>query len=389
MIIPSRRRRESVWTRLLSWSFRRGRRVTSYDLQSLLDEKAFQFQIEKERCRAERRGIEFSLIYFESPQQVLSVEQLEQLNQLFRDELRITDDVGLINNCLSVLLPDTPADGAVKVATTLTEIASNNQITLVPRISCYPDDNKDQHDKDQHDDHSNGALIDRDQQTYPSTFGRSQLETARSIRPESLQFSMPVSIWKRLFDVVVSSFALAVFSPVMLVAAILIKLTSKGPVLFVQLREGKDGVPFRIYKFRTMILDAESWKENLMNQNEQDGPAFKIKDDPRLTKIGKWLRKSCVDELPQLMNVLKGEMSMVGPRPLPVNESQQCTLWQRRRLEVLPGMTGIWQAAGVRDIPFDDWMRMDLEYLKKQDIGFDIKLLVKTAKIAVLQRGSV
>jgi lipopolysaccharide/colanic/teichoic acid biosynthesis glycosyltransferase len=182
---------------------------------------------------------------------------------------------------------------------------------------------------------------------------------------------------------------LIALSPVFLVAAIAIKASSKGPVFFRQMREGKDGKVFGILKFRTMVVDAEAQQDSLRGQNEQDGPAFKIENDPRITATGKYLRKSCVDELPQLVNVLLGQMSLVGPRPLPVGESHGCAAWQRARLTVLPGLTCIWQAHGGRDVKFEEWMRMDLEYIKKRGFWFDTKLIVETALLALLHRGSV
>lgn len=178
-------------------------------------------------------------------------------------------------------------------------------------------------------------------------------------------------------------------SPVLLAAAAMIRLNSKGPALFLQWREGKDGQLFRIYKFRTMRVGADEEKSAFRKMSEQDGPAFKLKNDPRITSVGRYLRKSCVDELPQLINVLKGEMSLVGPRPLPVDESLNCSTWHRRRLDVQPGMTCIWQVDGGRDIPFDDWMRMDLDYIRQRSMFTDLKLIAKTAIVTLLHRGSV
>ena len=156
-------------------------------------------------------------------------------------------------------------------------------------------------------------------------------------------------VWKRSIDIVGAGIGLALLTPVFIAAAVAIKATSKGPILFKQQREGKDGDVFQIIKFRTMCIDAEAKKADLRLHSEQDGPAFKLTDDPRITTVGKYLRKSCIDELPQLFNVLTGQMSIVGPRPLPVDESMGCLPWQRRRLSVLPGLTCTWQARGGRD----------------------------------------
>jgi lipopolysaccharide/colanic/teichoic acid biosynthesis glycosyltransferase len=201
--------------------------------------------------------------------------------------------------------------------------------------------------------------------------------------------SAPTPGWKRAIDIVGAGTGLVVLSPILLGAWAAIRLTSKGPALFRQSREGKDGQPFDILKFRTMVIDAEARQAELRDVSEQDGPAFKLKDDPRITAVGRYLRKSCIDELPQLINILRGEMSLVGPRPLPVGESKACGSWQRVRLTVLPGLTCIWQARGGRNVSFDQWMRMDLEYIRTRSLRNDIKLILETAYIALMQRGSV
>lgn len=223
---------------------------------------------------------------------------------------------------------------------------------------------------------------------------------ASNSRPEPLKESKGTGIevlfrsdrtpwWKRTIDITFAGTGLLVLSPVFLVAAAAVKLSSPGPVFFKQMREGKEGKPFGILKFRTMIADAEAAQAALRDQSEQDGPAFKLKNDPRITRVGRYLRKSCIDELPQLLNVVRGEMSLVGPRPLPVGESHQCSAWQRQRLSVLPGLTCIWQAHGGRNIAFSEWMRMDMEYIRRRSMMYDLRLIVETAFIALLQRGSV
>jgi lipopolysaccharide/colanic/teichoic acid biosynthesis glycosyltransferase len=166
-----------------------------------------------------------------------------------------------------------------------------------------------------------------------------------------------------------------------------IKLTSQGPVLYSQEREGLGGRKFRLYKLRTMRIDADKLQAALRSYSEQDGPAFKMRDDPRATWIGRWLRATSMDELPQLWNVLRGEMSLVGPRPLPTSESVQCLPWQRRRLSVVPGMTCIWQIWGRNTVAFDEWMRMDLEYVHHRSLLCDLKLLAITTPALLLSRG--
>jgi lipopolysaccharide/colanic/teichoic acid biosynthesis glycosyltransferase len=200
-------------------------------------------------------------------------------------------------------------------------------------------------------------------------------------------FANPTPAWKRSIDVAGATVGLALSIPLLLVIAIAVKLTSRGPVFYSQEREGLGGRRFRIYKVRTMRLNADRLQAELRSHSEQDGPAFKMRNDPRTTWIGRWLRKTSLDELPQFWNVIRGEMSLVGPRPLPTCESLECASWQRQRLMVLPGMTCIWQVRGRSAVSFDQWMRMDLEYVRRRSLAFDAHLLLSTAPAIVFQRG--
>ena len=183
---------------------------------------------------------------------------------------------------------------------------------------------------------------------------------------------------KRIIDIVASFTGLIVLSPLMLVVSILIKLESKGEVIFKQKRVGLNGKEFYMYKFRSMVINAEELKEQLESQNEMSGPMFKIKDDPRITKIGKFIRKTSIDELPQLINVIKGDMSLVGPRPSLPNEVKKFEQWMMERLEVKPGLTCIWQISGRNNIDFEDWMKLDIKYVDERNTVIDIKLIFKT-----------
>ena len=186
-------------------------------------------------------------------------------------------------------------------------------------------------------------------------------------------------IGKRVLDVTVSSLLLLALAPVFILAAILIKLGSRGPVFFVQDRVGLNKRLFRMYKFRTMVGDAEKKQAALEALNEADGPVFKIKNDPRITRVGKYLRKTSIDELPQLLNVLKGDMSLVGPRPLPVRDYQGFDEdWVRRRFSVPPGITCLWQVGGRSDLSFKEWMELDLQYIDQWSFWLDLKLIAKT-----------
>ncbi|MCM1542857.1 MAG: sugar transferase [Blautia sp.] len=183
---------------------------------------------------------------------------------------------------------------------------------------------------------------------------------------------------KRMFDIVASLMGMILLSPIFLLVALAIKIEDHGPVFFVQERNGINGRVFRMYKFRSMCTDAEKMHQDLLEKNELDGPAFKMKNDPRLTKVGKVLRRTSIDELPQLLNILKGEMSVVGPRPLPTYETEQCNAYQRQRMLVKPGLTCYWQCSGRNDIPFDEWVEMDLKYIREESVLTDIRIIFKT-----------
>lgn len=184
---------------------------------------------------------------------------------------------------------------------------------------------------------------------------------------------------KRILDLTISSIAIVVVSPILLFAALLIRVTSRGPVLFVQKRVGMNKRPFDLYKFRTMVVDAEERIHEIEHLNEVSGPVFKIKNDPRISPAGRFLRKTSIDELPQLLNVLKGDMSLVGPRPLPVRDYKGFSEdWQRRRFSVKPGITCLWQVRGRSSIPFEKWMELDLQYIEKWSLWLDVQILLRT-----------
>ncbi len=192
---------------------------------------------------------------------------------------------------------------------------------------------------------------------------------------------------KSILDRVLAAVGLLVLSPLFLLVGILIKISSPGPVLFRQARYGLNGRIFTLFKFRTMVVDAEKMREDLKAANEMDGPVFKIKEDPRVTGIGRLLRKTSFDELPQLINVLRGEMSLVGPRPPIPSEVKEYDHWQRRRLSMKPGLTCIWQVSGRNDVSFEEWMRMDLAYIDRWSLLLDVKLLLKTLPAVLLGTG--
>lgn len=194
--------------------------------------------------------------------------------------------------------------------------------------------------------------------------------------------------FKRLFDIIGSLIAIILALPVMLTVAIFIKAESKGPLIFKQLRSGMMNKPFMMLKFRSMVVDSEEKKDSLMAMNEMDGPVFKIKKDPRVTRVGKFIRRWSLDELPQLFNVLFGQMSIVGPRPLPVEEVASLDEDQMGRQAVKPGLTCIWQISGRNDISFEEWIQLDLIYIHNRTFLLDLEIFVRTFSAIIRRSGA-
>jgi exopolysaccharide biosynthesis polyprenyl glycosylphosphotransferase len=194
--------------------------------------------------------------------------------------------------------------------------------------------------------------------------------------------------FKRVFDLVTSLIAIIVLLPVFFLIAAAIKLDSKGPVIYSQPRAGKNRKPFTMYKFRSMCMDADEKLKDLRYLNEKEGPVFKIAKDPRVTKIGCIIRKTSLDELPQLINIIKGDMSIVGPRPPLLNEVKQYTPYQMQRLKVTPGLTCYWQISGRSNLSFDEWVGLDLKYIQESSIWVDIKTILKTVPAVLFGWGA-
>lgn len=193
---------------------------------------------------------------------------------------------------------------------------------------------------------------------------------------------------KRIFDIILSLGVLIILSPLMAVIAYKIRREDNGPIIYKQVRVGKDGRYFKMYKFRSMVSDADQQLEKLKDQNEVKGAMFKIKQDPRITKVGHFIRKHSLDELPQLVNVLKGDMSLVGPRPPLPSEVAQYTKYDKQRLYVIPGCTGLWQATVRNEVGFDEMVQLDIEYIQKASLTFDLWIIWKTVEIVIRPNGS-
>ena len=239
------------------------------------------------------------------------------------------------------------------------------------------------------------SLLDRSKdadldQLLRELASRRQGNTRRSLRLRAWRMTVSGSYaMKRAMDIDGSGIGLILLSPVYLAIAAAIKLTSPGPVIFSQTRVGRYGRHFRFYKFHSMFIDAEARKEALMDKNEsKDGVIFKMKDDPRITKVGKLLRRTSLDELPQLWNVFIGDMSLVGPRPPVPKEVQEYTLEDRKRLDVIPGITCLWQIMGRSEIPFREQVRLDKEYILAPSVWKDIAILLKTVPAILGGKGA-
>lgn len=206
---------------------------------------------------------------------------------------------------------------------------------------------------------------------------------------EKAAHSKPVyTAVKRVLDAVISCIGLVVLLPVFIITAAAIYLDDKGNPFFMQDRVGKDGKVFKMFKFRSMCMDAEDMLEDLEDLNEADGLAFKIEDDPRITRVGKFIRKTSIDELAQLLNCIIGNMSLVGPRPPLVSEVAQYNDYQRQRLLVTPGITCYWQASGRNDIPFDEWMDLDMKYICERSLWTDLKIILMTVPAVLSRKGA-
>lgn len=199
-----------------------------------------------------------------------------------------------------------------------------------------------------------------------------------SMIKEQMEYKKIYEFVKRCVDIICSLIGLIVLLPILIIVAIFVKIESQGPIFFSQERVGKHGKIFKMYKFRSMVINAEQIKEQLIDKNERTGPMFKINNDPRITTVGKFIRRTSIDELPQLVNILKGEMSIVGPRPSLPDEVKEFDDWMLQRLNVKPGLTCYWQVAGRNDIEFEEWMKLDVKYVNERNIFIDAILVLKT-----------
>ncbi len=374
-------------------------------LRDVYERSQFEAVLYHERARADRDAHEFCLVLIK-----IRLGNRKAGCRLARSvirRLRDTDEIGwYAPGCLCVLLPNTNSQGGRIFESSVRRLADAEGINVVARVYTYPG----QWGLDDNHSARKGPRLHRDTH-YPATSENAVRPhtgaTPHDLMPfvlsglvdgletevlgldaiESL-LARPLPLWKRAIDILVAGGALFVLTPALALIAVLIKCGSPGPVMFGQWRAGLGGRPFWIYKFRTMVPDAEMQKASLRANSEQDGPAFKMKHDPRITPIGKLLRVTSLDELPQLWNVLVGDMSLVGPRPLPLDESSACKQWQKRRLDLTPGLTCIWQVKGRSRVTFSEWMRMALAYARTRSLLADIRIIAETIPAVLLRRGA-
>ncbi len=355
----------------------------------LMTATQFNREVACERIRATRRSIPFCLLTIELNAATHRRRRNRVLARVLERHTRLTDRKAQIGSGkFGLLLVDTPERGGRAAMKRLQEIAAARGLEISIQLRV--------HDPAGLDDDPPSGHQDRNGDRVPVGWARRESDSLDSdvgadveVSAEDPLVSRPflrMSI-KRTVDITGAIVGLVLTSPLMLLAMAAIRMTDSGPALYKQTREGLRGKPFKIYKLRTMVVDAEHAQSELRHQSHRDGPAFKIESDPRVTRVGNFLRKTCIDELPQLVNVLKGEMSLVGPRPLPWHESRACDDWHRRRLDVRPGLTCDWQVNKSRAKTFDDWMRLDLRYVDEISFLRDIRLIVQTIAVPILARG--
>ncbi|EKK04261.1 Cps2E [Rhodopirellula baltica SH28] len=384
----------------------------------LLSSRQFDRELNRERLRATRRSIPFCLLTVELLTKAGSTrrstnKQNRQLVDLLLRNLRVTDEKGILATFrYGVLLVDTPEMGGRAVLDRLARLTSAAGLEVRLNLQVHDpngfgedqENNQDASGDRRADDRRRDDPADSEEAwvrlastaaespapTEPSTLSHNRVQSSIDdiTLAGSQQQNSQAGLWlKRGIDVVGAGIGLVLAGPAILGAMAAIKLTDGGPVFFRQTREGQNGRPFTILKLRTMIVDAEKFQAELRAESHRDGPAFKISRDPRVTKVGHFLRATCLDELPQLINVLTGDMSLVGPRPLPWHESRACERWHRRRLDVRPGLTCTWQVNKAKAVTFDDWMRMDLRYIDQLGLFQDLRLIAQTVVVPVTGRG--
>lgn len=365
--------------------------------RDLIHAAGFRGRLETDRLRADRMGIALTLVTVRWELGDDPAESTARAFDAVEKHLRTTDELGrLSDHEIAVVLWDTDEAGANVFVDRLLKNAPTD-LPLEATLFVYPsriatprsqgtskpaksDDAPKDNEPPGSETSGNGSPTNDATAESPSPdVPVEQLEPAMATAMSPL---------RRAVDLVGATIGLVLASPILAFAAIAIKIADGGPILFIQERAGLGGRPFRIFKLRTMCVNADEKKKELLAESEQDGAAFKLTNDPRVFRVGQILRKTSIDELPQLLNVIRGDMSLVGPRPLPVAEAERVAGWQRRRLDVMPGLTCIWQVEGRSRVSFVEWMRMDMKYIQRRSLFEDVYLMFATIPAVLLRRGA-
>jgi lipopolysaccharide/colanic/teichoic acid biosynthesis glycosyltransferase len=359
---------------------RRNKASKDYNINSVA---SFHAILAKERARVDRNSHVFSLVSLQVGPLDYGTDTTKYFIDKLKNQIRVTDEIGwLAPHSVGVLLYNTAGEEARHFIKKIQRGYPHKKFFKYT-ISCYPEG--------QTGHAANEEIGDFCHHSIPVStavhghHSATDEQVALSLQPI---FFNKTSNTKRLADIILSMLALIVLSPLLSIIAIAVKRTSKGPIFFRQQRAGLGGVPFKILKFRTMQVDADKKKFELLQFNERTGPVFKMKDDPRVTKLGSFLRQWSLDELPQLLNVLKGEMSLVGPRPPTMDEVEKYESWHNYRLEVKPGITCIWQVYARNEKSFENWVRLDIKYKREQSFLLDMKLLLMTIPAVLSRKGA-
>jgi len=401
------------------------RRRTSRSLTGVLTASELDSVFRQERARVDRNGRCFSVMVCsvsnEAPGEALDFATFAEVARVLTSRMRTYDRIGnLDGQRLALVLPESDGQGAWMFADDVLAQLGEAGHRVDCEIFTYPLDraqlvrqdgappplNSAHTDRNKvHDNGHDSGLATGTDGPRPRPVPKESAEVAPDTEPWRLAevralagprpvmdlqqaFIEGLPAWRRAIDVVVALPLLIVFMPLFVLVASAVKVSSPGPILFAQLRAGRGGKPFRFYKFRSMYLDADRRKAELAGRNEKEGPIFKMRRDPRVTPVGRWLRKASIDELPQLWNVLVGDMTLVGPRPPTLDEVAAYERWQRERLDITGGLTCIWQVSGRSEIGFEEWVRMDLEYKRERSPWLDLKLLWRTLGAVFTGRGA-
>lgn len=379
------------------------------DLPNVASIDEFERVFQRERALAERGARHFSLVVFEPARD--EARAVLRLTRAINKRLRESDVLGRLDAVrFAVILSATDARGAWVFADRVLEDLSREYLPADVRV--YSD--LDGELASEANDARRDAAATAADHVLPEAMvaeltrlvsdARNALagvpdgsvndlalvrdDVGRDVHDLEDLFLEPTPPLKRALDVIGSILLLVLLSPLLAGIGLLVRLSSPGPILFRQQRAGIGGRPFTFYKFRSMYVDAEARRDELAGRNEADGPVFKIKNDPRVTPVGRVLRRFSLDELPQLWNVLVGDMSLVGPRPPTLDEVPAYARWHRRRLQIKGGLTCHWQVSGRSDVSFEEWMRMDARYSREAHIGTDLGLIAKTAKAVISGKGA-